>query len=389
MSTDPGPPATDDAALAADDAALDAAPGTDDGEALPVAEQDARRKNDHVRLASAQHAEPRAHDFDHVRPMNHPLSAGNRADVSLATAGRVLSWDVPLYINAMTGGTAYAATINRALALAARETGVPIASGSTGILHREPAAIPSFRVLRELNPDGFVMANVNPNLSPAQARRSVEILEADALQIHVNPAQEIVMPEGDRDFTRWADSIAEVVASVGVPVVVKEVGAGMSRGTVARLRDLGVAAVDVSGRGGTDFTAIEAARRDDGGLAYLAPWGQSAVESLLDASSVEGVDLLASGGVRHPLDVVRALALGAMGVGVAGSFLRVLLTDGEAALVARLQSWLGQVADIMTLLGARTVADLRTVDLLLTGPVREFCELRGIDPTAYARRSGL
>jgi isopentenyl-diphosphate delta-isomerase len=380
----PGGPAT----------GLPADPGADAGAALSAqdsgpAGQAARRKDDHVRLASAQHAEPRAHDFDHVRPLNHPLVAGDRSRVSLATAGRVLSWPVPLYINGMTGGTAHTMTINRALAVAARETGVPIASGSTGILHREPAAIPSFRVLRELNPHGFVMANVNANLTPAQARRSVEILEADGLQVHVNPAQEIVMPEGDRDFTRWADNIAAVVEGVGVPVVVKEVGAGMTRGTVARLRDLGVAAVDVSGRGGTDFTAIESARRDDGGMDYLAGWGQSAVEGLLDAASVDGVDLLASGGVRHPLDVVRALALGATAVGVAGHFLRILLTEGEAALVTRIQGWLTQVGDIMTLLGAHTVADLRGVDLLLTGPVREFCELRGVDAAAYARRSGL
>ncbi len=358
-------------------------------DADPVtAAQDARRKDDHVRLAAAQHGEPRPHDFDHVRLMNHPLAAGDRAQVSLVTHGRVLSWPVPLYINGMTGGTAHTATINRALALAARETGVPIASGSTGILHRDPAAIPSFRVLRDLNPDGFVLANVNANLSPAQARRSVEILGADALQVHVNPAQEIVMPEGDRDFTRWADGIAAIVQGVGVPVVVKEVGAGMSRGTVALLRDLGVAAVDVSGRGGTDFVAIEAARRDDGAFGYLQGWGQSAVEGLLDAASVD-VDLLASGGVRHPLDVVRALALGATAVGVAGGFLRLLLDEGEAALVARIQSWLAQVTDLMTLVGARTVADLREVDVLLTGPVKEFCELRGLDAPSYARRSGL
>jgi isopentenyl-diphosphate delta-isomerase len=87
--------------------------------------------------------------------------------------------------------------------------------------------------------------------------------------------------------------------------------------------------------------------------------------------------------------VVRALALGATAVGVAGGFLRVLLTDGEAALVERIRTWLTQVGDIMTLLGARTVADLRRTDLLLTGPVREFCELRGVDAAAYARRSGL
>ncbi|MEV7974282.1 type 2 isopentenyl-diphosphate Delta-isomerase [Cellulomonas sp. NPDC089187] len=358
------------------------------GPTATPAEQDAARKADHVRLASAQHAEPGPHDLDHVRPMNHPLTAGNRAAVDLSIHGRVLRWGVPLYINAMTGGTAHTLTINRALARAARETGVPIASGSTGILHREPAAIPSFRVLREANPDGFVMANINANLSPEQARRSVEILEADALQIHLNPAQEIVMPEGDRDFTRWSDNLAAIVTEVGVPVIAKEVGAGMSRGTVTALRDLGVAAVDVSGRGGTDFTAIESDRRTDGGMPYLAKWGQSAAEGLLDAAGTE-VDLLASGGLRHPLDAVRALALGALAVGVAGGFLHTLLTDGEAALVARIETWLSQIGDIMTLLGASTPAELRQTDLLITGPLREFCELRGIDAGAYARRSGL
>lgn len=352
-----------------------------------AASQDARRKDDHVRLASAQHAVPGPHDFDHVRPMNHPLAAGDRSRVDLTVTGRVLAWPVPLYINAMTGGTAHTLPINRALARAARETGVPIASGSTGILHRDPAALASFRVLREENPSGVVLANVNANLTPAQARRSVELLGADALQVHINPAQEIVMPEGDRDFTRWADNLAAIVAGVDVPVIAKEVGSGMSRGTAAALRTLGVAAVDVSGRGGTDFPAIEATRRGDGAFGYLAGWGQSAVEGLLDCAD-QDVDLLASGGVRHPLDVVRALALGALAVGVAGGFLRTLLEDGEDALIARIRSWLDQIGDLMTLLGARTPADLRGTDLLLTGPVREFCELRGIDAGGYARRSG-
>lgn len=210
------------------------------------------------------------------------------------------------------------------------------------------------------------------------------------------------MPEGDRDFTRWQDNLAAIVRTVTVPVVVKEVGAGLSRGTVAVLRDLGVAAVDVAGRGGTDFAAIESARWSGGERGYLAGWGQSAVACLLEASTLEGVGaaggpggagrtepvaLLASGGVRHALDVVRALALGADAVGVAGTFLSTLTESGPDALVELVDRWLVEIRDIMALLGARTVADLRRTDVLLSGPVREYAQVRGVDVAAYARRS--
>lgn len=228
------------------------------------------------------------------------------------------------------------------------------------------------------------------------------------------------MPEGDRDFTAWRDNIAEIVDAVEVPVIVKEVGAGLSRGSIAVLRDLGVGGVDVAGRGGTDFGAIESARRAGGARSYLASWGQSAVSALVDAAGLEGVGpwgrdaagigtrgagaagvlgssapapvdervaLLASGGVRHPLDVVRALALGADAVGVAGQFLQVLVTEGPSALVDTVQEWLEEIRDLMALLGAPDIRALRRTDVLLSGPVREFAELRGIDAAAYARRS--
>lgn len=219
------------------------------------------------------------------------------------------------------------------------------------------------------------------------------------------------MPEGDRDFRHWRDNIAEIVSGLEVPVVVKEVGAGLSGETVALLRDSGVAAVDVAGRGGTDFAAIESARWAHGERAYLAGWGQSAVCSLLDVGQIGGVGataetaevdldspaagesgrssvvLLASGGVRHPLDVVRALALGAQSVGAAGTFLRAVTESGPEGLIELVSGWLVELRDLMALLGARSIADLRRTDLLLTGPVREYAELRGVPVAHYARRA--
>ncbi|MFI5781877.1 type 2 isopentenyl-diphosphate Delta-isomerase [Nocardia sp. NPDC051570] len=361
-----------------------------------VAETYGSRKDDHVRLAVEQHhlraAGVEVNQFDEVRFVHDALAGTSESTVSLATEVAGTRWAVPLFINAMTGGSARTGEVNRGLAIAAREANVAIATGSMSAYLAEPALAPTYRVLREEHPDGFIIANVNANATPEMARRAVDLLGADALQIHINTIQEIVMPEGDRDFSAWPRQIARLVEALDVPVIVKEVGFGMSRAAVDRVADLGVSIVDVSGRGGTNFAAIENARRPLGDFAYLADWGQSAPACLVDAAAVahrRGVTLLGSGGVRHPLDVVRALALGARAVGVSGTFLSVLDSHGVDALVSTILDWVTQIRQLMVVLGAPTVRDLANTDVLLTGNLAEFCRLRGIDPGEYARRAAL
>ncbi|MCX5096757.1 type 2 isopentenyl-diphosphate Delta-isomerase [Streptomyces sp. NBC_00365] len=347
----------------------------------------AQRKDDHVRLAmEQQHAHSGRNQFDEVSFVHHALAGIDRPDVSLATTFAGIAWQAPLYINAMTGGSAKTGAINRDLAIAARETKVAIASGSMHAYFKDPSCADTFRVLRRENPDGFVMANVNATASVDDARRAVDLLRADALQIHLNTAQETPMPEGDRSFGSWGPQIGKIVAAVDVPVIVKEVGNGLSRQTVLALRDLGVAAADLSGRGGTDFARIENGRRERGDYAFLHDWGQSTAACLLDAQGV-GLPVLASGGVRDPLDVARALALGARAVGSSGGFLRTLLDGGVPALVARMTTWLDQLAALQTMLGALTPADLTHCDLLIQGTLRSFCADRGIDTRRLAQRS--
>ncbi|MFJ8477006.1 type 2 isopentenyl-diphosphate Delta-isomerase [Kitasatospora sp. NPDC094011] len=345
-----------------------------------------RRKDDHVRLAlEQQHPGPGHSPFDDVSFVHHALAGIDRPDVSLATAFAGLSWQVPLYINAMTGGSEKTGRINRDLAIAARETGVPIASGSMSAYFKDPSCAATFSVLRTENPAGFVAANVNATASVEDARRAVDLLEANALQIHINTVQETVMPEGDRSFAAWVPQIGRIAAGVHVPVIVKEVGFGLSRESLLTLRDLGVRAADVGGRGGTDFARIENGRRDGPDYTFLEGWGQSTAACLLDA---QGVDLpvLASGGVRHPLDVARALALGARGVGASAAFLRTLIDQGVEALVAQLTTWLDQLAALMTMLGAATPAQLARRDVLIHGALREFCADRGIDTARFTSR---
>ncbi len=345
------------------------------------------RKDDHLRLAVEQHDRPTgASDFDSVRFVHHALAGIDRADVDSSTVVGGMRWATPLYINAMTGGSECAGEVNRGLAIVAAETGVPIASGSMSAFLRDRALADSYRVLRRHNPRGVVMANVNANATPDQACRAVDLLSAGALQIHLNAVQEIVMPEGDRDFSHWPCRIEAIAAAVEVPVIVKEVGFGLSGETVVLLRDLGVAVADVAGRGGTDFARIENDRRTDHGYASVTGWGQSTPCCLLDATGIDGIDVLASGGIRSPLDIARALALGARGGGVAGVFLTFLTHHGPEALIATIRDWLDHLTSIMTVLGARNPRALTRCGLLLDGPLETYCRLNGIDPRAYARR---
>ncbi|MEV1063742.1 type 2 isopentenyl-diphosphate Delta-isomerase [Streptomyces sp. NPDC050263] len=347
----------------------------------------AERKDAHVRFATEQHRQRNVYNqFDDVSFVHHALSGIDRSDVSLATRFGGIEWQVPLYINAMTGGSPKTGVINRDLAIAARETGVSIATGSMSPYFADESVADTFSVMRKENPDGFILANVNANATVEKARRAVDLLQADALQIHVNVVQETVMPEGDRSFASWGPRIEEIAAGVDVPLIVKEVGFGLSRETLLQLQKMGVRVADVSGSGGTNFARIENDRRDQPDYSYLNGWGQSTPACLLDA---QGVDLpvLASGGVRHPLDVVRALALGASAAGASGLFLKTVLDGGVPALVSLLSSWIDQVKALMTALGARTPAGLTRCDVLVHGDLRAFCTDRGIETRWLATRS--
>ncbi len=355
-----------------------------------MTDEHAARKDEHLRLAADQHRSEGRNGFDDLAFVHHALPGTCTGSVDPGTVVCGSRWELPFYINAMTGGTGTTAAVNARLARAAAAAGVTIACGSQHIALRDPARADGFAVIRREAPDAFVLANVGPTVSPGLARQAVEMVGANALQVHLNVAQELVMPEGDRDFRAWADRVAAVVAAVPVPVVVKEVGFGLSRRTVSQLAQAQVAAVDVAGAGGTDFIAIENSRRPRQDYGYLAGWGQSAPLCLLECLSGPDpvrVPVLASGGVRTPLDVLRALALGAEAVGVSGHFLRVLVDGGEQALHDELAAWTEQLRSLMTLVGAPDLAALRRTDLLVTGETAERARLLGVDLTALARRS--
>lgn len=338
------------------------------------------RKDEHVKLAEMFFEEPRVSDFDNVRFVHHsfPEMAVDDVDISTSFAGFTVGQ--PFFINAMTGGSEKTKIINEKLAVVARETCLPIASGSLSVAIKNPSLVDSFEIIRKVNPKGLVFANLGAGHNVENAKKAIDILEADALQIHCNVVQEIIMPEGDRDFSNWLSNIEKIVKAVEVPVIVKEVGFGMSRKTIKELKDIGVKTIDISGSGGTNFAKIENYRRSKYKYDYLENFGQSTVISLLEAQEfIKNTDIIASGGIRHPLDIVKALALGAKAVGVAGVFLNMVLNDGVEKTIENINNWKIEIASIMTILGKSKVSELVNTDMVLFNEVREWCLARRID----------
>ena len=291
------------------------------------------RKNAHLALAASEIALA-AEDagFDRVRLEHCALPECDLDSVDITTSCLGRNVNAPLFIGAMTGGTAHADAINMALAEVAEESRIALAVGS------QRASIEAGRsqaALRERAPSVPLIGNLGGIQLAAQggidlAKRAADDIGADAIFIHLNPLQEAVQPEGQTDWRHVLSALETAVRELKVPVMVKEVGAGIGPEVARRLFDVGVHAVDVAGLGGTNWTRIEAARRDD--PAVFEPfldWGLPTVDAIRAVrTACPNGRLIASGGVRHGLDAAKALWLGAALVSMAGPVLRALTTDG-------------------------------------------------------------
>ncbi len=331
------------------------------------------RKDEHFFLAEKFHR-LQANDFDQIRFIHQGLP--EIALTAVNSQPDIFNWQSPFYINAMTGGSAQTKKLNAALARIAAATHIPMAVGSQSVAIKYHDLCDTFAIVRQYNPDGFIIGNVGAGNNVQAAQQAIAMLHADALQIHINAAQEIVMPEGDHEFY-WRDNIHDIITQVKVPVIVKEVGFGMSKQTIAQLVDLGAQYIDISGRGGTNFIQIENERRPQKEYAFLENWGQSTVESLLESQAYQTqTHILASGGVRNALDIVKCLRLGAHAVGIAGTILHALLHDGEAATITMISQWQDEIIHIMALLGAHNLTELRHKDIVISNDLVNYIQQR-------------
>ncbi len=342
------------------------------------------RKSSHLDLCIERDVEHRSGTLlDQVHLLHESLPEMSPADVRLDTEllGRRLL--APFVISAMSGGTPEAGALNRALAEAAQKHGFGMGVGSQRVMLQHAELAETFRV-REVAPDILLLAN----LGAVQAREwgvdgasaLVEGIGADALCVHLNPAQELVQDEGDRDFRGCLDAIARLVAALPVPVVVKETGCGLSPRTLARLRGAGVAWVDVAGAGGTSWTRVEGLRgsaRQQALGELLRDWGVPTAAAIAYARR-GGLRAIASGGIRDALDAARALALGADAVGLALPFLRAYARGGRDGLSQLSEQLEEGLRALLLLCGARNLAELRRAPRVLGTELR--CWLAGGGP---------
>lgn len=342
----------------------------------------ARRKADHLAVAASGRADFTASTLlEHVHLVHQSLPELALDDIDLQTAliGKRLA--APLVITGMTGGTAEAAAVNRDLARAAQATGIAIGVGSQRAMDEHPDLAASYAI-RDVAPDVVLLSNVGGvqalAMGPERVLALVRRIGADAIAIHLNPAQELIQDRGDCDFRGVVDAIARVVAASPVPVIVKETGCGLSPQAARALLAAGVHTVDVSGAGGTSWVGVETVRAAEGSDAAalgaeLWNWGIPTAVSVVGCARA-GFDVIASGGLRTGYDVARALALGARAGGMAAPMLRAQRAGGSAGVAALIAQVTASIRAICLLTGCRSAADLPRAPRHLGAPLRAYLD---------------
>jgi isopentenyl-diphosphate Delta-isomerase len=330
------------------------------------------RKAEHIRLA----LEPRmqlggdpfaGYEFEHCALPEIDFDA---IDTSVTFLGKRLA--APLLISCMTGGTESAGRINRHLAEGAEATGVAVGVGSQRKALEDPAQAASFR-MRDAAPTVPLLANLgavqlNYGMGLDHCRRAVDMIAADALALHLNPLQEALQPEGDRNFAGLLAKMAEVARALPVPVIAKEIGCGLSAEVGRRLVEAGIRILDTAGTGGTSWARIEAARAGDAEIGELfAGWGVPTADSIRQLRALDdpsgALTVIGSGGLRSGVDVAKALALGADLAGLAYPFLAAA-TESAERVAERVRRIVHELKICMFCIGVQSIPELRTARLL-------------------------
>lgn len=306
------------------------------------------RKKDHIRLALADKTTLTSLDAYAIDYNSVPRFGLDSLDTSTTICNK--KWQFPFFINAITAGGEECNKINQDFMEVSEACGIEFFPGSYSPALKDKNDEAAY-------PKGYSI-NLGLDKDPNLILDAIEKTKAQYIQLHTNPLQEIVMPEGDHNFESWLSTLTEVSKKSPIPVILKETGFGMNEETIKLAIDLNLAAVDVSGMGGTNFARIENGRREDKST-YLENIGYTTAESLEFAAPYrDKIDIIASGGIRNPLDVVKCLALGAKAVGVSKTFLEILVNDGKEALIEEIEKWKKELKFLMILMNAKNIDEL-------------------------------
>lgn len=332
------------------------------------------RKADHLRVCLEEDVQfhETSHGFDQYRFIHCCLPELDRAEIDISTTFLQKKLNAPILISSMTGGTELAKLINYRLAAIAQEYGLAMGVGSQRVAIEQPEVADTFAI-RSIAPDALLFANLgavqlNYRYGIEECLKAVDLLEADALILHLNVLQECVQTKGDTNFRGLLEKIAIVCDKLPVPVIAKEVGNGISANMAEKLIAAGVSAIDVAGAGGTSWAKVESGRARDAKQrrlgATFADWGIPTAECITQIRSVAPtIPLIASGGLRNGLEIATAIALGADLAGLALPFLQAA-NESEAALHTLVDILQAEITTVLFCTGQATLTQLQQANVL-------------------------
>lgn len=326
------------------------------------------RKKDHVDFVLKKGAQySKTTGLEKVEFLHNALPEVDysKIDLSCSFLGKKLAF--PLMITAMTGGYSDAKRINRNLAECCEKHGIALGLGSQRAMI-EDASLKNTYYVRDIAPNVLVIANIGAcqlkQYPIEKIEKMVEDIEASALAIHLNPLQEIIQPEGDRDFSGIVASIEKTCEKLDVPIIVKETGAGISTEVALKLKDVGVSAIDVAGAGGTSWSKVEYLRKGaETSASGFEDWGIPTAESIMMCKGV--LPIIASGGIRNGIDAAKTIPLGANIAGAAYPFLLEVEKNGKEGLDNLLNKWETQLKTCAFLTGSKDYESLRSAKLIV------------------------
>ena len=360
-----------------------------------MAKETGKRKEDHIRicLGNQAHARNATSGFEDVQLVHRALPEVNKAKINLSTVFLGKKFSAPIIVGAMTGGTEQATQINASIAQAVEKLGLGMGVGSQRAAIEDQKLEETYAVTRKMAPNAFLIANIGGvqlvhGYGLKEVRKVIEMIDADAVAVHLNALQEAVQPEGQTNFKGVLVKIAEIAGALDTPVIVKETGAGISSEDAKALEDAGVKAIDVGGVGGTSFAAVEyhrtSTKKSLSGEAFW-DWGIPTAVSLIETVQTVKLPVIASGGLRSGTDVAKTLALNATLASISQPILQTAVV-GTKETEDKLSCLIEELRNALFLVGAEKISDLAHTPIVIMGKTGEWLQTRGFNLKKYAKR---